>query len=71
MPGIPSTPSAVEGGAGPRGTWRRVAGLAAAYSCQPLKPSTRSPGLNPSACDSTTSLTVPPVITSPMPTGAE
>ena len=71
MPGIPRMPSAVDGDAGPGGTWRRPFTGKAAYSCQPAWAITRSPGANPSARDSMTSPTVPPTMTAPISTGGE
>ena len=70
MPGMPSTPLAVEIGAIAGSTVRRLGPPAMAYSCQPSRSSTMSPTLKLGLCEATTSPTVPPVITSPMPTAA-
>ena len=67
MPGIPRTPTAVETGAF-AGSTRRVlapAPRAIEWLCQPVNELTMSPGANPSARDSTTSLTPPAGITPP------
>src|ERR1700756_2354943 len=68
-PGIPRTPNAVEIGASEGSTFCAPAPSDNAYSCQPVRPSTMSPGVNPSRLEATTSLTVPPTMTSPIPTG--
>ncbi len=68
MPGMPSTPLAVEIGANDGSTFRSAVPGPTAYSCQPRLPSTVSPTLKPECCEVTTSPTTPPVITSPKPT---
>ena len=70
MPGMPSTPLAVEIGASDGSTLRIVAAPPIAYSCQPSRSSTMSPTAKRGLFDFTTSPTMPPVITSPRPTGA-
>ena len=70
MPGIPSTPNAVEIGARAGSTFRSCPGLATAYSCQPSEPSTMSPTATSGVRDSATRPTTPPVITPPISTGA-
>ncbi len=69
MPGMPSTPSAVETGAAFGSSLRSPEPSETAYSCQPAMPSTMSPGAEPGWFERTTSLTVPPVITPPISTG--
>ena len=69
MPGMPSTPSAVETGASVGSILRRPLPSESAWVCQPARLSTMSPAAKPSRFDATTSLTVPPSITSPMATG--
>ena len=69
MPGMPSTPSAVETGASAGSSLRRPLPFDTACVCQPVWPSTMSPGANRSLLDAITSLTVPPSITPPISTG--
>ena len=66
IPGIPRTPTAVETGAF-AGSIRRMLppALAVEWVCQPVNELTMSPGRNPSARDSRTSLTPPAGITPP------
>ncbi len=66
---MPRTPSAVEIGACAGSTRRTASAGRQAYSCQPPTPKTMSPGSKRGSSERTTSETVRPVITSPMPTG--
>ncbi len=70
MPGIPSTPTAVETGASFGSTLRRSLPSESAWVCQPARDSTMSPLANAGLFEATTSLTVPPSITPPIDTGA-
>src|SRR5437660_10416793 len=65
MPGMPSTPSAVESGARLGSSLRRPEPSETAYSCQPARASTTSPTAKSLWRDASTRLTVPPSITSP------
>ena len=69
MPGMPSTPSAVETGASFGSSLRSPEPSESACVCQPARLSTMSPLANLSLFEATTSLTVPASITSSMPTG--
>ena len=71
MPGMPSTPTAVEIGAIFGSTLRRPLPSDSAYCCQPECASTMSPLAKPGLFDATTSATVPPSITPSIGTGAE
>ena len=64
---MPSTPSAADGVALPGVTLRRPGVLAstAAYSRQPLRPSTMSPTAKSGLSEASTTLTAPPPITDP------
>ena len=66
MPGMPSTPSAVETGASAGSILRSPLPSETAWVCQPVRTSTMSPSAKPSRFDATTSLTVPPSITPPI-----
>lgn len=68
--GIPSTPSASEGRAMAGSSLVSSLPSEIAWLCQPVWPSTRSPGLKSGCCDASTRETVPPTITSPSATGA-
>ena len=69
MPGMPSTPSAVETGASAGSIFRTSLPSETAWVCQPFGLNTMSPAAKPSRFDATTSLTVRPSITWPMATG--
>ncbi len=66
-PGMPSAPSAVDGGATEASSLRSGSrsGLTAAYWRQPVRPSTRSPTTKFALFEATTSDTVGPYTTSP------
>ena len=70
MPGMPSTPTAVEIGASFGSTLRRSLPSESAYVCQPARDSTMSPLAKPGLLESITSPTMPPSITPPIGTGA-
>ena len=69
MPGMPSTPTAVETGAMVGSTFRNPVPSEIAWVCQPARDSTTSPLAKPGLLDAITSLTVPPSITPPSGTG--
>src|SRR5256714_5973465 len=64
-PGIPRTPRYAEGGASEGSIFRTAFASATWNCCQPPIPVTRSPLRSDGSFDSTTSPTVPPIITSP------
>ncbi len=66
MPGMPSTPFAVEIGASLESILRRRPIGGTAYSCQPSVPSTISPTLQSGCSDATIWPTPPAVIVSPI-----
>ena len=70
MPGMPSTPTAVEIGPSFGSTLRRSLPLDSACVCQPARDTTMSPFAKPGLFEAITSLTVPPSITPPIGTGA-
>ena len=65
MPGMPSTPSAVDTGACFGSSLRSATPGATAWDCQPAEPCTTSPFARPGYFDSSTSPTVAPTITCP------
>ena len=69
MPGMPSTPTAVETGAIVGSIFARPLPSDSACVCQPARDSTMSPLLNAGLFDEITSLTVPPSMTPPIGTG--
>jgi len=72
-PGIPTAPRYADSGTCVVSTLRSPPGpspATTAYSCQPPIPTTLSPATNAGERDSTTSPTVPPIITSPIGCGA-
>ena len=69
MPGMPSTPTAVEIGAIFGSIFPSPLPSEIAWVCQPAYDSTMSPLAKPGLFDAITSLTVPPSITPPIGTG--
>jgi hypothetical protein len=70
MPGMPSTPKAIDGLGNPDGTGMTLRPSLMLWLCQPVAPTTRSPSWNLGCLERTTRLTAPPVITSSIATGA-
>ncbi len=69
MPGMPSTPTAVETGPSFGSTLRRSLPPESACVCQPARESTMSPWAKSGLFEAITSDTVPPSITPPIGTG--
>jgi len=69
MPGMPSTPMAVEIGASLGSIFARPLPSDSACVCQPARASTMSPLAKPGLLEAITSLTVPASITPPIGTG--
>ncbi len=70
MPGMPSTPTAVETGPSFGSILVNALPSESACVCQPARDSTMSPLAKPGLLEAITSETVPPSITPPIGTGA-